>query len=562
MKVSDFICNFLLENGINQCFSVTGGFAMHLNDSFGQKLDVLYQHGEGPCGYSAIGYSKMNNKPSVVCTTAGCGETNAVTPCLIAYQDSVPVFFISGGVPHKESIRWKRVEQGLNIRNYSGSDHDVVETVKSITKYAAVVWNPKYVKSHLKTCMHYLTSGRPGPVWLSVPLDIQSMEIEETIWSPIVKQPLPSVHFPEEWWVKSERPVILVGNGINLSQTHPQLDQFVRYHNVPVVSTYFGTDLVPEYNMGRVGILGDRTGNFTIQNADFVLNLGSQLCRAVIGYRPETFARGALILSINIEQLQYGDTLLMNLVDFFKLELPKKECPEWLEKVQRWKTKWSREIPDTSASANDDLCPYAFLNKFYNLKPDGGVCVASSGSIFCVNWHQFLNKGSDRFVVSSHGDMGFELPCAIGCAIESGKTVYCIVGDGSFQFNFQELQNCKGLPIKILYFNNGGYGAIQITQDNYFKRRFGVDMVAPDVQKICAIYDVKYFAQDQVEDMFAFEGGPCLIEVVCRVQPRYPILKNILKEDGTFENKPFEDMWPFLTDEEFDSEMCIKRLSN
>jgi len=531
---------------------------MHLNDSFGQKLHVLYQNGEGPCGYSAIGYSKMNNQPCVVCTTAGCGETNAVTPCLIAYQDSVPVFFISGGVPHTESIRWKRLEEGIQTRNYSGSDHDVVETVKNITKYVAVVWDPNDLKNHLNQCILHLKTGRPGPVWLSVPLDVQSMQIEESSCVPIFRQPYPKVAFPVERWVSSKRPVILVGNGINLSHTQNQLESFARYHNVPVVSTYFGTDLVPEYNMGRVGILGDRTGNFTIQNADFILNLGSQLTRSVIGYRPETFARDAHVLSINIEELEYGETLLMDLVDFFELELPRKDSREWFEKVCKWKNKWSREIPH----ANDPMCPYTFLNKFYNLKPDGGVCVASSGSIFCVNWHQFLNKGTDRFVISSHGDMGFELPCAIGCAIESGKTVYCVVGDGAFQFNFQELQNCKGLPIKILYFNNGGYGAIQITQDNYFKRRFGVDLELPDVQKICRVYDIKYFTKNQIDEMLAYDEGPCLIEVTCRVQPRYPILKNILKDDGTFENKPFEEMWPFLSKEEFESEMCIKSLVN
>jgi acetolactate synthase-1/2/3 large subunit len=476
---------------------------------------------------------------------------------MIAYQDSVPVFFISGGVPHKESIRWKRLQEKKIVRTYSGSDNDVVEMVKGITKYACVIWDVHSIKHALETCVSRMTEGIPGPVWMSVPLDIQGAEchFEKPVrLTPCVNHYL-YPKFPVDKWERSKRPVILVGNGVYLSKTKHLLEKFVDEHKIPVVSTFFGTDAVPDFNVGRVGILGDRTGNFVIQNADFILNLGSRLSKSVVGYRQDWFAREATIVSINLEKVEIGETIIMGLKNFFEeITLPVKDTQDWLQKTILWQLKWFRELPNPGSVK----CPYTFLNRFYDKKPNGGICVASSGSIFCVNWHQFINKGDDEFIISSHGDMGFELPCSVGCSIASEKPVYCIVGDGSFQFNFQELQTIKtlGLRVKIVYFNNGGYGAIKITQDSYFQRRFGVDVTCPDVRKVCAVYDLKYFAQDELDAMLECDG-PCLIECVCDVQSRHPKLSNVMRADGTFENKPLEDMAPFLERGEFVREMCV-----
>jgi len=549
MKVSDYVAHYLKDSGISQCFSVTGGFAMHLNDSFGAVLDVLYQHGENPCGYSAIGYSKINTQPSVVCVTAGCGATNAVTPCMIAYQDSVPVFFISGAVPSKENLR--HLEH--STRTYSGSDCDIVDMVKHITKFSYEITDPSETPNILSRCVWELTSGRPGPVWLSIPLDIQSKEVPDQTasWVPPVLNF--TEKFPVDLWAKAERPVIIAGNGIHLSKTEAEFLAFVKKHSVPVISTYFGTDLVSEFNIGRVGVIGDRAGNFTVQNADLVLALGVNMAKSVTGYRSDWFARGAKVVSVNIENVHFGDVVHMDLKNFFDIDLPVKNSTSWLAKTREWKAMWSGELPNPT----QNNCPYTQLNEFYKLKPPGGVCVASAGSIFCVNWHQFLCKDEDRFIVSSHGDMGFEVPCAIGCALASRKTVYCVVGDGSFQFNMQELQTIKtlNLPVKILYFNNGGYGAIQVTQDSYFKRRFGVEVACPDVRKVCEVYDIPYFTD--VHTMIAHDG-PCLLEFKCIVQQRHPRLSNQMKPDGTFDNRPFEDMYPFLDRETFRVNMVNK----
>jgi len=551
MKVSEYIAQYLIDHGVTQCFSVTGGFAMHLNDAFGERLNVVYQHGESPCGYSAVGYSKMNQQPSVVCVTAGCGATNAVTPCLIAYQDSVPVFFISGAVPHKENVRFLE----HSTRTYSGSDCDIIDMVKNITKFSYELWDPKLIRSVLDECMWNMTNGRHGPVWLSIPLDIQALQVPETLseWSRPVGSLKPESNFPTDSWISSRRPVLLVGNGIRTSGTVHQLEKFVEKHRIPVVSSYFGTDLVPEFNIGRAGILGDRPGNFTLQNADFVLSLGCRASKSVIGYRPEWFCREATFVSINIEE-SHGSIIQMDLVDFFKTEqLPVKDTTLWLDKTLEWKSKWGRELPNPRSN----ICPYNFMKTFFDKKPAYENIVVSSGSIFCVAWHQCIVKPGDRYILSSHGDMGFEVPAAIGCAIESGRTTWAIVGDGSFQYNVQELQTIKtlGVPVKVLYFNNGGYGAIQITQDSYFKRRFGVEVPCPDIKKVCQAWDIQYFTDvcDAIE-----HDGPCLVEVKCMVQQRHPRLQNLMRPDGTFENKPLEDMYPFLDRDEFRVNMFVK----
>ena len=539
MKVADYVANYMKDRKITQVFSVTGGFAMHLNDSFGQTLDVVYQHGENPCGYSAMGYSKMSQRPSVVCVTAGCGATNAVTPCLVAYQDSVPVFFISGAVPSKENVRTLK----HSMRIYSGSDCDIIDAVKNMTKFSCELCDPAETRCVLDRCVWNLTSGRPGPVWLSIPLDVQAMQVPESMkgWAPEI--PEKSVSFPVDDWVAAKRPVILVGGGVHNSQTELLLDDFVNKHKVPVVCSFFGTDLAPDYNIGRVGVIGDRAGNFTIQNADLILSLGCRMGKSITGYRSDWFAPDAKVVSVDVE---------MDLREFFRCDLPVKDASEWLEKTRGWKAMWFRELPNRG----DPMCPYNVLNKFFDIKPEGETVVVSSGSIFCVAWHQCVIKPGDRFIASGHGDMGYEVPCAIGCALESGKTTWPIVGDGSFQFNVQELQTIKSLnlPVKILYFNNGGYGAIQITQDNYFQRRFGVEVACPEVKKVCYAWDLQYFTS--IEEAIEFKG-PCLVDIPCKVQQRYPRLSNLMRPDGTFDNRPMHDMWPFLDREAFKSNLCI-----
>jgi acetolactate synthase-1/2/3 large subunit len=347
----------------------------------------------------------MELKPSIVCTTAGCGATNAITPCLIAYQDSVPVFFISGAVPHKDNVRYLQ----HSVRTYTGSDCDIISMVQNITKYAVEVWDVSSIKKEIDMCMHHMTTGVPGPVWISVPLDIQALEIPDVFDGYTLPEIQPLDENPDitDLWKHSKRPVLVVGNGVRLSQSVDKLETFVRMHNIPVVCTFFGTDLTPEYNIGRLGIIGDRTGNFIVQNSDLVLCLGARMSKTVVGYRPEWFARDATVIKVP------------NLDAFFDSDIDVIDRSEWMDTTRQWNSLWFRELPNPGS----DMCPYTCMNEFYTKKPAGETTVVSSGSVACVAWHQCLVKPGDRYIMSNHGDMGYELPVAIGCRIDDSHAV-------------------------------------------------------------------------------------------------------------------------------------------
>jgi acetolactate synthase-1/2/3 large subunit len=568
MKVSDYITNFLIERGIQKCFSVTGGYSMHMNDSFGEKFDVIYTHGEQPAGYAALGWSAYEHNPSVCCVTSGCGATNAITPCLIAYQDSVPVFFISGQVHRDDNIR----THGGKMRGYFGSDCDIVECVKGITKYAVELTDPKDTHRVLQECYDNLTSGRLGPVWLSIPVDVQSMQVPELIPTHVSFESTCDT-FPNEFleiWSQSKRPIVLAGNGIHLSKTREKFKEFVKQHTVPYVVSYFGSDLGDDY-IGKVGILGNRSGNFAIQNADLIICLGCRLSKSITGYKRELFAREAKIVYVDIDKSEFLNEkkidvkLHMDLKTFFELKLPKNDIdPLWLERTLKWRSEWSCELPEKIGPL---VCPYRHLNTFFNEKNENSIVTASSGSIYCVTWHMYKYKQGDRFITSSHGDMGYEMPVAMGASIHK-KRVYSILGDGSFQFNIQELQTLKhhNLPVTVMVFNNSGYGAIKITQNTVFKREFGTsaksDITFCNIEKVAKAYDIPYYKVENDEDVsyIKHDDGPIIVEIVCNEQTRTPRVSNKPMPDGTFKNMPYEEMTPFLNDETLEENMFIKRV--
>jgi acetolactate synthase-1/2/3 large subunit len=552
MKVSEFVAEYLVKNGIKNCFSVTGGFAMHFNDAFGQTMNVMYTHGESPAGYAAIGYSSVNYEPSVCCVTSGCGATNAVTPCMIAYQDSVPVFFISGQVHSTDNIR-KFASKGQTIRGYFGSDVDIIKMVYSITKFSHEVWDPSEIKKVLDRCLYNLTTGRLGPVWLSIPVDVQAMQIPERLetWYPSTPR---DVHIPPEFfdmWKGAKRPLILAGNGIHISGTESRFRKFLIEQRVPYVVSFFGIDLGDD-ETGRVGLIGNRSGNFAVQNCDVLLCLGCRLSKSITGYNRDMFAPKCSVIYIDIDQNEFirekktSLNICCDLKTFFDTSVPvcEKMDPEWLVRTKQWRDTWSYELPSTKSDN-----PYPITKHFFETKPPGCVSVASSGSLYCVVWHMFKCKEGDRFISSGHGDMGYEVPAAIGASLH-GKQVYAFVGDGSFQLNLQELQTIKtyNLPVVIMYYNNSGYGAIQITQNAIFKREFGTTpksgLECPDIKKIAQAYGIPCYDSRNAD--YASIKGPAIVEVVCTVQERTPKLSNKPGPDGKFINLPYQDMAPFL----------------
>ena len=588
VKVSDYIVNFLLKNNINTLFTITGGFAMHLNDSFGKNkdFDIYYQHHEQACGYSAIGYSKTNSKPSIVCTTAGCAATNAITPCLVAHQDSLPVLFISGQVKSNESIRTINTEK-IKLRHYAGADSDIISMVKPITKYCYEIVNFSEIKEILVNTIKNLINGRPGPVWLSIPVDIQGMLIDD-IEIPIIEKDIlfdTVIDFSifnniNKLLKESKRPLIIAGNGIKLGNTIKKFKKFINNYQIPVVVTILGTDIIETNDnlySGKIGLIGDRVGNFTLQNCDLLISFGCRMSQGIIGYRSDWFAREAKIIYIDNDQnelekdnLKYDLKINMDLNIFFdKYNFEKVEYKEWIEKCNYWKSKWWFEIPNILK--NDKINPYYILKIFFDIAPTNKIILASSGSIVTNIWHMINIKKGDKFIHSSQGDMGFELPASIGSAIaEKEKMIIPIFGEGSFQLNIQELQTIKQykLPIKIFLFNNNSYGAIKITQTNFFKNKFGVDIESgisfPNTEKICNAYEIKYISitsYDEIEiklKEFLEYKDVILCEVFCCIQSRYPRLNAIKNKDGTFTNRPLEDMDPFMDREEFQKEMIVK----
>jgi acetolactate synthase-1/2/3 large subunit len=587
IKVSDYIVDFFYKNGIDTLFTITGGFAMHLNDSFGKhgKYNIYYQHHEQACGYSGVGYSKTNSKPVIVCTTAGCAATNTISPCLVAHQDSLPVLFISGQVKATESIQSINTET-MKLRHYAGADCDIISMVKPITKYASEILNLNELNSTLIEAFKNLINGRPGPVWLSIPVDIQGLLIDDMdipiiqkdiVGAAVSSNDLQVIH---DELMNAKRPLIIAGNGIKLGNCNQKFREFLKKYNIPVVVTFHGTDLIetddPLY-AGKIGLIGDRHGNFTMQNCDLLISFGCRMAQGIIGYRADWFARDAKVIYIDNDpnelekvNLNYHLKINMDMNLFFdNYNFVTKDYSSWIQKCMHWKNKWLFETPNLSDE--NGINPYYALKEFYTAAPENKITIVSSGSIITNAWHMARIKTGDKFIISSQGDMGFELTASIGAQIaEPEKMVVPILGEGSFQLNIQELQTIiqYKLPIKILLFNNGAYGAIQITQTNFFKNKFGVDYSSglsfPSTEKIAGAYGLKYIAARKNDDFkscleeFMNCKEAIILEVFCCIQGRHPRLNAIKNYDGTFTNRPFEDMDPFLSRDEFASEMIVK----
>ena len=594
LKVTDYITQYIIKNNITTIFTLTGGFSMHLNDSFGRsdKLDIYYNHHEQGCGYAATGYSKTNSLPCLVCTTAGCAATNAITPCVVAYQDSLPIFFLSGqGKSHETTPVLNN--DTMKLRHYAGADCEIATMVKPITKYSYEIIDVNELDEVLYQCIFNMINGRPGPVWLSIPLDIQGSMIDKNledipIISPLAKMSLKpsnleisSLDTIKQMLNKAERPLILAGNGIKLGNCKDKFNHFLNTYNIPMVCTYHGVDLIEYDNplfSGKVGLLGERCGNFTIQNCDLLLVLGCRMAQAIIGYRPDWFSRESkkIFIDFDTNELQktnidYDLKVNMDLNTFFdNIQLNKKDYSAWTDKIKNWRNKWMYEMPEDLTDTNG-INPYTVLKRFFQDAPENKIVTCSSGSNVIVTWQMAMMKKGDHFLISSQGDMGFELPSAIGAQVaEKEKVVFPIFGDGAFQLNIQELQTIVhyNLPIKIIILNNGGYGAIEITQRTFFKAKFGTDTSSgisfPNTEKIASTYGLKYISiskneelDSKIKELFITDG-PLIFEVFCCGQSRVPKLAAKKNEDGSFTNKPYEDMTPFLSREEFLSEMIVK----
>lgn len=578
VRVSDYIVKVLESYGIDTVFGLTGGFAMHLNDSFGKSsFKAYYNHHEQACGYAAMGFTKTKNVPSVVCTTSGIAATNAISPCLDAYQDSVSILFLSGQVKSFDTIRAINAKTNHPLRNYAFSDSDLISMVSGITKYSRELTCVEEVKSVVQAAMTALTTGRGGPVWLSIPLDIQGALIDEEVPYRSVAPCSSDIDLSDVYALleTSTRPVIIAGNGIKLANCRETFTSFVETHRIPVVTSYLGADVIESaspYFAGRVGIYADRCGNFAVQNSDLLLVLGCRLSQAVVGYNPKTFARAAKVIYVDIDpselaKADYHCKVFADLGVFFSsFSASTPDYSAWFAKCQHWKAKWLFELPPDTA----DINPYHAVKRLYERLPENKITTTGSGSIAIIV-NQLVNiKKNDVFIWSGHGDMGTDLPMSIGSHLADPSKAYVLfTSEGTLQFNIQELQTIvhHNLPIKIIVFNNASYGAIEITQKTFFANKFGVDKASglsfPDTGKIAAAYGIQYMSVREKTDLegaidqFLKTTGPVIFEIFVCIQARTPKLSARKNEDGTFTSLPFEDMEPFLSREEFNAEMIV-----
>jgi acetolactate synthase-1/2/3 large subunit len=476
----------------------------------------------------------------------------------------------------------------MKLRHYAGQDCDIITMVKPITKYAYEITEICEIKDVLTEAFKHMINGRPGPVWISIPVDIQGYFMDD-IDIPIITKdvlnsvpPLETLDEIHKLISNAERPLIIAGNGVKMGLCNDKFTTFLEKYKIPVVVSFHGTDLIenddPLY-VGKIGLIGDRAGNFATQNCDLLISFGCRMAQGIVGYNKDTFAREAKIIFIDndeneLEKTNINYTLKINMdlnLFFDHYNFDNKDYTSWVNTCNRWKNKWQFELPANSDNDTNRINPYYALKTFFDIAPENKIIITSSGSIITNVWHMVKVKKGDKFIISSQGDMGFEMTAAIGSVIaEKEKLVVPILGEGSFQFNIQELQTIvhKKIPMKILLINNNAYGANVITQNLYFKNKYGSDnesdLSFPSSEKIAKAYGIEYIRARKIADLeqvfntFLNSKNAIICEVFTTIQQRVPKLSAIQNTDGTFSSRPFEDMDPFMARDEFEKEMIVK----
>lgn len=597
IKLSNYVAEFLVEHGIDTVFTVTGGGAMHLNDGLGHQegLHCVYQHHEQACAIAGEAYARMHNKIGAVCVTTGPGGTNAITGVVGGWLDSIPMLVLSGQVRYDTTAR----STGLGIRAMGDQEFDICKAVDSMTKYCEMVINPTDIKYCLEKALYLAQIGRPGPCWLDIPLNVQGAFIEteelrsfdptECIDEKPVKPSKETIEKILRKIKEAKRPVINAGNGIRISGGYPEFCELVEKLNIPVVTGWNSIDLIEDKHplyVGRGGIMGDRAGNFAIQNSDLVLSLGSRLSIRQVGYNFKTWAREAytIVVDVDSEELKKptihvdmpvcADVKeLMQMLNETLGDTKLDTDSFWLEKCAHWKETYPVVLPkhyEQKGLAN----VYAFIKEVSRVLPEGYVTVVGNGSACVVGSHGYEIKKDQRFIINSAiASMGYDLPAAIGaCVAEGGRELVCLSGDGSIQMNLQELQTIRTnkLPIKIFVINNNGYHSIRQTQTNFFGEPYvGIgpqshDLEFPDLEKIAYAYDYPFFRcesndtlTETISSVFATEGAVICEIIVSTDQNFEPKSATKRLEDGTLVSPPLEDLAPFLDRETFLEEMII-----
>lgn len=596
VKISDWIAEYLVKNGIRHNFTVPGGGAMHLNVSFGHQegLNCVYVQHEQSAAIAAEGYFRTTNEVPLVCCTTGPGGTNTLTGVLGAWLDSIPMLIISGQVRYAVTARCA----GIPVRAIGDQEFDITPMVAHMTKYAVMITDPKTVKYHLQKAMYLMQHGRPGPVWLDVPQDIQGGYIDPAEFiefDPVeVADEMPphvtqaQIQTVLERLQSAKRPVLNVGNGIHIANCVDLMRKVADKLGIPVAVAYDSTDLMssedPLY-VGQPGLLGTRAGNWAVQNADLVLSVGCRLSCRQVGYNVRSWAREAFVIMVDIDKyelqkptihvempIQADAKEFLEMLDTALAEpLPRREA--WLKTCIEWRDHYP-VVDKHHYEAEGLVNAYCFLDQVSRRAAENQTIVLGNGTVeACL--HAIYIKQNTRLICNSGAaSMGYDLPAAIGSCFASGKkNTLCLTGDGSIQMNLQELQTIvfHKLPIKIFVVNNEGYHSMRQTEGNLFPEysKIGVgpesgDLSFPDMKKIAAAYGIPYLSASsnaelpEAIDKALATNGYVMCEVFVDINQKFEP-KSATKKlpDGTLVSPPLEDMAPFLPREELEKIMII-----
>ena len=600
IRVADYIAQALAKHGVSHVFMVTGGGAMHLNDAFGRTkaLKVVCCHHEQTCAMAAESYYRTTNRLAAVNVTTGPGGTNAITGVYGAYVDSMAMIVISG------QSKWETLVRSTNLplRQLGDQEVDIIKMVQGVTKYAVVVQDPQSIRYHLERAFHLALSGRPGPVWLDVPINVQGSKIDPTAlkgYDPAEDAPawetsdlLAAVNEVVARLQAAERPVIYAGTGVRLSGQYSTFLNLAEKLGVPIVGAWNSNDLLPDDHpayAGRPGSIGDRVGNFTVQNADFLLILGCRLNIRLVSYNWEKFARHAFKVMVDVDAAELKKPTL-------KIDLPvhadlKDFLPVLAAATAKWQPRnaawlaWCRArvakypvvLPEYW-QLTDKVNPYCFMERLSAQVVENELIACGDGTA-CVTAFQAIRirKGMRLFHNSGCASMGYDLPAAIGVAeAHPGRRVICLAGDGSIMMNLQELQTIVGrkLPIKVFIMNNTGYHSIRQTQANFFSDNIvgcGTDsgLSFPDFGKVAHAFGLPFRRcqthgelSSAIEATLAEQGAAICEIMIDLAQSFAPKLSSRKLEDGRMVTAALEDMAPFLSREELKSNMLVPVLEN
>jgi len=599
VKLSDYVISELANWGVRNIFLVVGGGSMHLNDSIVRESRVSYicNHHEQAAAIAAEAYARVSGQVGVLNVTTGPGGINALNGVFGAWTDSVPMLILSGQVKRETCMRSRGLTQ---LRQLGDQEVDIVRMVTGITKYAALIDDPATIRYHLEKAYSQAKSGRPGPCWLDIPVDVQSVNIDPASltpynpaqdrleWDPAETTRLARLTI--DHLRSAKRPVVLAGTGVRAAQATETFESVIRKLGLPV-TTAWTHDLIASDDAlfcGRPGTIGERAGNFTVQNADVLLVLGSRLNIRQVSYNWASFAREAFKIQVDVDEAELrkptvtADLRIHCDLAVFLAELESQLNRGWepVPAHAAW-LKWCRSrvarypvVQEQQRRAPAPINPYHFVDTLFDGFGSEEVIVCGNAAA-CIIPYQTgrLRRGQRLISNSGSASMGYELPAAIGAAIANrGKRVICISGDGSLQLNIQELQTLAHhrLPVKIVVLNNGGYLSMRQTQSGFFGRLIGAGPTSgisfPDYSKVAGAYTIPAIRIDHLGCMSRLwdildAPGPALCEVMLDPAQEFePRLKSRQLPDGRMVSPALEDMYPFLDPEELESNLFIERM--